>query len=271
MGIRLIATDLDGTIVRSDHRTLSPRTRAAFAAAREAGLVVVAISGRQPYSIGAIVAGTAPDGLTIGSNGSVAVDLRERSILFEELIEVDAQWALATQMLEAFPDARVVSVRDGGNSYVAQHGYVGERDPGAEDARWLVTHRETSLAEVLEVPSVKLVVRDPGTTPEELLAVSRELAVPGVHPTISGAPFLEVARSGVSKASALARVAARLGIDASEVIAFGDNTNDVEMLTWAGTGVAMANATASALAAADEVTLGNDADGVAVVIERLLG
>lgn len=55
------------------------------------------------------------------------------------------------------------------------------------------------------------------------------------------------------------------------MIAFGDNTNDVEMLTWAGTGVAMANATASALAAADEVTLGNDADGVAVVIERLLG
>lgn len=271
MGIRLIATDLDGTILRSDHRTVSDRTKAAFAAAREAGLAVVAISGRQPYSIGAIVADTALDGLTIGSNGSVAVDLRERSILFEELIDVDAQRALATRMLEAFPNARVVSVRDGGNSYVAQHGYVGERDPGADTTRWLVTHRETFLDEVLDAPSVKLVVRDPGATPEELLAVSRELAIPGVHPTISGAPFLEVARSGVSKASALARVAAGLGIDASEVIAFGDNTNDVEMLTWAGTGVAMANATAPALAAADDVTLDNDADGVAVVIERLLG
>ncbi|MFT3876674.1 MAG: HAD-IIB family hydrolase [Propioniciclava sp.] len=271
MAIRLIATDLDGTTVRSDHRTISPRTRAAFAAARDAGIAVVAISGRQPYSIGALVAGTALEGPIIGSNGAVGVDLRDRSLLFEEMIEVDAQRALAERLVDAFPGVRIVSVRDGGNTYVGQYGYVGQRDPGAEHTLWAVDYLEASLDEVLAAPSLKLVISDPEVTPDQLLEVSRSWGIPGVHPTISGAPFLEVAREGVSKASALARLAHGLGIDPGEAVAFGDNTNDVEMLEWAGLGVAMGNATGPALAAADEVTLDNDADGVAVVIERLLG
>ena len=80
MGVRLIATDVDGTLVRSDHRTISPRNRAAFAAARQAGIDVLAISGRQPYSIGAIVAGSPLEGFVVGSNGAVAVDLDYETI-----------------------------------------------------------------------------------------------------------------------------------------------------------------------------------------------
>ena len=72
--MRLIATDVDGTLIRSDH-TLSARTRRAFQAARDAGIRVLAISGRQPYSIGAIVQGTALMGPCVGSNGAVITDL----------------------------------------------------------------------------------------------------------------------------------------------------------------------------------------------------
>lgn len=271
MGVRLIATDVDGTLVLSDHRTISPRTLAAFAAAREAGIEVLAISGRQPYSIGAIVAGSPLEGPVVGSNGAVAVDLATREIYFEELIDLDAQRAMALGMLEAFPRARVVSVRAAGNEYVAQHGYRGEQDPGAENALWPVTHRFADLDEVLAEPSVKLVVRDDAVDPEVMLGIARGLDVPGCHPTTSGAPFLEVGRAGVSKASALVRFCRSRGYDASEVVTFGDNNNDVEMLRWAGLGVAMGNAVPDALEAADEVTLHHEEDGVAVVIERLLG
>lgn len=272
MGVRLIATDVDGTLIRSDH-TFSTRNRAAFAAAKAAGIEVLAISGRQPYSIGAIVADSALEGFVVGSNGAVAVDLVKRHVLFEELIDVDAQRTLTLAMLEEFPDAHVVSVRNAGNEYVAQHGYTGEQDPGAGSALWPVQHRFASLDEVLAEPSLKLVVKHPDrrVAPERLLEVARGLAVPGTHATTSGAPFLEVGRSGVSKATALARFAGDRGIDPSEVVAFGDNLNDVEMLRWAGLGVAMGNAVQGAVEAADQVTLHHDADGVAVVIERLLG
>ena len=75
---------------------------------------------------------------------------------------------------------------------------------------------------------------------------------------------------GVHKAWGLARLCELLGVQSSEVLAFGDATNDAEMLSWAGRSVAMANAEPEALQAADEVTLSNDDDGVAAVIEALL-
>ena len=101
---------------------------------------------------------------------------------------------------------------------------------------------EFPLTEVLSVPSVKLVVRDPAVAPEELLATALELDLPGVAPSTSGAPFLEVASAGVDKGTGLVRIAGALGVRADEVIAFGDNLNDLEMLAWAGHGVAMGNA-----------------------------
>lgn len=270
MGLRLIATDIDGTLIHSVQRTISQRTSAAFAAARAAGVEVVAISGRQPYSIGAVVAGSPLDGPIIGSNGAVSVDLSTREVIFEELIDVDAQREVALGVMEAFPGVRAVSVRKAGNDYVAQHGYTGKH-PGAEKALWAVSQRFADLDEVLAKPSVKMVLHDHTVDPEVLLRFAQRLGVTGCHPTTSGASFLEVGRAGVSKATALARFCAARGIDPADVVAFGDNNNDVEMLAWAGRGVAMGNAVPAALDAADEVTLHHDDDGVAVVVERLLG
>lgn len=161
-----------------------------------------------------------------------------------------------------------MSVRDGGNTYIAQHGYRGQQDPGAENAAWNVVHRWTDVDEVLAEPSVKLVLKHEDAAGGTLRRRTRA-GVEGCQPTISGAEF-EVARAGVTKATGLARVCAHLGIDASEVVAFGDNVNDVEMLTWAGHGVAMGNGRPEAMAAAAEVTASNDDDGVAVIVERLL-
>lgn len=269
MGPRLIATDVDGTLYRSDH-TISARTRQAFSEARDQGIRVLAISGRQPYSIGAIVRGTALDGPAVGANGAVGCDLSSRELLFEETIAVPTQRRLVELMRAEFPGLMAVSVREGGNLYVAQEGYRGLEDPGADEALWPVGHRFETLDEVLAEPSLKLVLRDDEVDPTVLLQAARSFAIPGCHPTTSGAPFLEVGPESVTKATALERLCGLWGIDRSDVVAFGDNLNDVEMLAWAGLGVAMGNAETEAKAAADEVTSGNDEDGVAVVIERLL-
>lgn len=267
---RLIATDLDGTLLASDHVTISPRNRAALALAADAGVRVVALSGRQPYSIAAIVAGTPLEGLAVGSNGSVGMDLATGQVFFEELIGVDEATAFARALLGRFPGVRVTSVRDAGNSYLAQHGYVEDMGVGISPEGWPVVHRFTDLDEVLGAPSVKLVFKDPAVASPTLLEAVRDLGLNGCHATVSGAPFLEVARAGVTKGSALARLCQDLGIAPSDVVAFGDNNNDVEMLAFAGRGVAMANGTPEAKAAADEVTGTADEDGFAQVVERLL-
>ena len=265
--IKLIATDLDGTLLTSDH-TVTPRTLRALAAAREAGLHVVPASGRQPFSIGEVLAGTfLADGVVLGANGAVGYDLGRDAVLFETTLAVEAHTALFHALRERHPGIHCVSVRDGGATFVPQHGYVGMMDP--EDHSRPGDLPEFPLTEVLSVPSVKLVVRDPAVAPEELLATALELDLPGVAPSTSGAPFLEVASAGVDKGTGLVRIAGALGVRADEVIAFGDNLNDLEMLAWAGHGVAMGNALPEVIAVADEVAPTNNDEGIAAVIERL--
>ena len=156
-------------------------------------------------------------------------------------------------------------MRDGGERFVAQHGYAAlatfedhKRDPAEMGSH--------ELEAVLDAASLKLIVRHASLTPRQLLAEVQALKLSGFAVTHSGAPFLEVLAEGVSKAWGLEQLCRRLGIEAAEVLAFGDAPNDAELLTWAGRGVAVANAEPEALTAASEVTLSNDEDGVAVVI-----
>ena len=95
---------------------------------------------------------------------------------------------------------------------------------------------------------------------------------PGVHVSPSGLPWsVELTAPGVHKGSAVAHLCERLGVEQRDVVAFGDGLNDHELLAWAGRGVAMGNAGAETKSIADEVTASSDDDGVAVVVERLLG
>ncbi|WP_338122024.1 HAD family hydrolase [Deinococcus wulumuqiensis] len=110
----------------------------------------------------------------------------------------------------------------------------------------------------------------PHVSPPELLAAVRGLGLGGFHATHSGAAFVEVAAEGLTKAAGLALLCGKLGVAQADTLAFGDAPNDAEMLAWAGRGVAMESAHPEARAAADEVTLSNEEDGVAVVVERVL-
>ena len=244
--MRLIATDLDGTIVRSDG-SISERTRDALAAAEDAGLVVVFVTGRPPRWMKPVSEATGHRGLAVCANGAIVYDLHTERIVQEFPIDVDVARRLVTALRNALPEVVL----------------LGEQGGGAFDL-------EGELTE----PVVKILARHEGMSVDDLHARAHEVIgelAELVTITYGGTEgLMEVSAAGVTKAFGLERLAAEHGVDAADVVAFGDMPNDLPMLTWAGHAVAVANAHPDVVAAADEVTGTNDEDGVAAVIERLL-
>ena len=206
-------------------------------------------------------------GLAVCSNGAVVYDLTAgRALVVHELDPVVLH-DTAEILERALPGMRVAAERAGAvtvtePTFVSEFGYLSPWGDGAEAER-------VPRAEVLGHPATKLLVRHPTLTSAEMAAAAREVLDHTVDITFStGDGLIELAAGGVTKATGLAEVCRRLGVAAEDVVAFGDMPNDVEMLRWAGHGVAMANAHPSALDAADEVTGPNSEDGVAQVLER---
>jgi Cof subfamily protein (haloacid dehalogenase superfamily) len=269
MTLRLIATDLDGTLL-DPSSAVTPRTRAALDAARSRGIHVVPVTARQPIGLRAIAADAAFDGWALCSNGAYAIHLTEGRMLFAEELPAETIRALAEALRASIPGLLFASVREGGETFVAQHGYAEIADL-SDHKRDPKTMGGVPLEQVLAAPSLKFVIRHPELAPSALFETLKDLGLTGFEATLSGAPFVEVMAEGVTKATGLARLCTHLGIDRTEVVAFGDALNDVEMLRWAGRGVAMADAESVVQDAADETTASNAEDGVAQVIERLLG
>lgn len=267
--LRLIATDLDGTLLNSSS-AVSPRTRAALDAARARGIHVVPVTARQPIGLRVIAADAAFDGWALCSNGAYAVHLGDGRMLFAEELPPETIRELAEALRASIPGLLFASVREGGETFVAQHGYA-ELASLSDHKRDPRTMGGVPIDQVLAAPSLKLVIRHPELAPPVLFDTLRSLGLSGFEATLSGAPFVEVMAEGVTKATGLARLCEHLGVARSDVVAFGDALNDVEMLRWAGHGVAMAGAAAVVQDAADEVAATNDDDGVAQVVERMLG
>jgi hydroxymethylpyrimidine pyrophosphatase-like HAD family hydrolase len=138
--------------------------------------------------------------------------------------------------------------------------------------RTIEGRRSGPLADVVAQPAAKLLVRSPANRDSdefvEMVGAALEGLYEATHSSLSG--LVEISASGVTKASGVAWVAARLGVDAEDVVVFGDMPNDIPMLAWAGRAVAVANAHPTVKEVADEVTATNDDDGVAVWLEREL-
>lgn len=160
-------------------------------------------------------------------------------------------------------------------TFAVEHGHKLGQEPGFPAFfAGTVHHHEPAVGRAHELCAealTKLLIHHPGHEAEALAVILRAHVGDRAEVIWSGAPFVEIAPSGVSKAAGLAALCETLGIAAREVIAFGDMPNDLPMLAFAGRGVAVANAHRDVLAAADEITAANDADGVALIIETLLG
>ena len=135
---------------------------------------------------------------------------------------------------------------------------------------WLgADHMVAGRPELLTEPAVKMLARCPELSSDAMIAVLAPVIGDVADLTFSHPRGLvEISPPRVTKATGLAEVAARYGIDAADVVAFGDMPNDLEMLRWAGHGVAMGNAHPVLLDVADEITASNADDGLALVLER---
>lgn len=265
--IRLIASDLDGTLLRDD-KTITERTAETIRTATEAGVFVVAATGRQYPQVPGEVAASGLSHI-VGSNGAIAVELPSRRVLFEELLSPSAIAPIVDFLAAELPEARVSAVRDHGARHAAAPGYAELLSPMERDKHWWHVDTEP-LAAVIGEPTLKLTVRHPRLNAEQLRTFLATSGLTGFHATTSGAPFLEIGGPGVTKATGVARLCALLGVAPQEVLAAGDARNDLELIAWAGVGVAVGNADPITIAAADWVTASNEQDGVALAIETAL-
>ncbi|WP_167751841.1 HAD family hydrolase [Streptomyces sp. H23] len=268
---RLIATDLDGTLLRDD-KSVSPRTVAALAAAEKAGVEVFFVTGRPARWMDVVSAHVHGHGLAICGNGAAVVDLhggpgKHRFVKVRELPRENALDAVRL-LRQAAP----------GTVYAVEQTYGFHQEPAYPKLHMEVPDDLLPAEEILAPggraaaePVLKILAFHPELDPDAFLTLARLALGDRANVTRSSpSALLEISGPDVSKASTLALCCAERGISHEEVVAFGDMPNDVEMLTWAGRSYAMGNAHPDVVAAASGRTVANNDDGVAVVIERML-
>lgn len=256
MQFRLAAIDLDGTLLRRDG-ALSDRTRTALATTP---LEIVIVSARGPRGVGEVADAAGLEGTAIASNGAAIVDLATGRVVRERAIESEVAAALVADIRERLPGVLFGIERD---SFAHEQGFAAWNWTPPADTR------VGDALELLDEPPRKLIVLHLEQALDAVADAVREVVGDRAAVYISGEWVVEISAAGVNKATALAELCAERGIDAAEVIAFGDHQNDVPMLAWAGRGVAVENAHPDAIDVADEVAPSCDDDGVAQVLERI--
>ncbi|PRX58067.1 hypothetical protein B0I32_12452 [Nonomuraea fuscirosea] len=260
---RIVATDLDGTLLTSTG-SVSPRTRQALRAARAAGAEIVFVTARAPRGVQEIAAQAEATGTAICSNGAVVYDLATDEITAISPLDPQAARKVAEALALALPDVGL-AVETGRNVLIeAAYTRRIEHD--------VAFYREVDSVFGVDQPIVKLLALSPSRTADEMYAAVSDTIGDLAEVTYSGLEgLLEISAPGVTKAATLDRLCRERGVGAGDVVAFGDMPNDLAVLLYAGAGYAMANAHEMVLAAAEHRTLSNDEDGVAVVLEDLLG
>ncbi|MFE6744404.1 HAD family hydrolase [Kitasatospora purpeofusca] len=259
---KLVATDLDGTLLSSSE-TVSARTRAALAAATAAGALHIIVTGRSATWARPVFDEIGYRGIAVCGQGAQVYDAGAHKLLTSLTLDRRVA-ALAIEKIEAETGPLAIAANQDGleGDVLAGPGYrlqIGSELPVVE----------VPPSELLAAPISKLYIQHHELGDDALAEAARNAAGDLVGVVMAGAGVVELLPLGLSKATGLAVAARRLGVTAADTIAFGDMPNDVPMFGWARHGVAMANAHRELLAVADEVTLSNDEDGVAAVLERL--
>ncbi len=259
---RLIATDLDGTLLRSDG-TVTARTVAALRAAEDAGAVVVLVTGRPPRWMRPVADAVGHTGIAVCANGAVVYDLHSEAIVQSFPLDLEAARAVVDVVREAIPGVAFAVE-------TAEHGFGHEPTYSTRFDEAEHPPRIGAIESLLDHPPVKLLIRHEELDPDSLLAAARKVAeglAELTHSSTDG--LLEVSATGITKATTLARIAEQRGVRRDEVVAFGDMPNDLPLLGWAGTAYGMRNAHPDVIAAVDRLAPSNDEDGVAQVLEVL--
>ncbi|MGA5426427.1 HAD family hydrolase [Streptomyces koyangensis] len=260
---KLVATDLDGTLLRPDD-TVSERTREALAAATAAGAAHIVVTGRSVAWTRHVLDDLGYGGIAVCGQGAQVYHAGEQRLLTS--LTMDRRLAvLAIEKIETETGPlHLAAARDGLHGEVLiGPGYQVQDGP-------LVSVPSTDRDSLWAEPISKVYLQHPTLDDDELAAAALRIAGDLVGVVMAGPGVVELLPLGLSKATGLSLAARRLGTKGAETIAFGDMPNDIPMFGWAGHGVAMANAHRELKAVADELTTSNAEDGIAVVLERLL-
>ena len=283
--IRLIALDLDGTLLDS-RGELSAGNRAAIAAARERGAAVALVTGRRFRDARPLALELGLDGPVIAHNGALTKHAHSLETVSATLMPADAARAVVRTGRAHGADALVSDDHIGagllvydhislGNTALAKYIEWSRRVVGDTDAAAAV-RRVPSLEGYLDHDPLHIAFSGGCAAMGRLAEIMRAELGASVRLLLTLYPvtdfaLLDVLNPDASKGAGLAAVATEQGLTRDEVMAVGDNFNDLEMLEWAGTGVVMANADASLREDGRfQTTAANDEDGVAAAIERFV-
>ena len=259
---QLVALDVDGTLV-SYADFFDPPTPPVVQAVRravQAGVHIVVATGRSLHSTTPVLDQLElTDGYAVCSNGAVVADVATRTPV--HVVTFDATDPVK-YFAEQIPDA-VLAIEELGVGFRV----TGEFPIGELDGQVTVVSHD----ELLDGPVTRLVVRWPEGDRERLRRVASASGLPSVDYAIGYTAWLDIMPEGVSKASGLATVCEKLGLGRADVMAVGDGHNDMEMLAWAGIGVAMGQAPWDVKGVADKVCESVDDDGVALLLNELFG
>ncbi len=264
---RLVALDIDGTLFANEpstgqvEETISAPVVAAVRRAYDAGAHVVLATGRSTFGITHVwdLLGLPVDGasvLAVASNGSVTFRYPPVEVRTTETFDASE---IVKMLLAEVPNA-AVAVEEVGVGYRINRPFP--------DGEITGSMRLQSVEELVAEPVTRVIIRDPHSSEEEFLELAEKLGLQGTNYFIGWTAWLDIAPDGISKASALEGVAEELGVAQADVLAIGDGRNDIEMLRWAGRGVAMGQAPLEVQEAADDVTETVTRDGVAVELSR---
>lgn len=264
----MVALDIDGTLLTwvegtdEIYEQITPRLHEAVHRVVDAGAHVVLASGRSSHEMTPIadllgLPRAGEDRLwVVASNGAVLTRYPPLEVVHEETFDARP---VVEQVLTEYPRA-LVAVEDRGHGYRVNHLF-----PEGELSGVLV---QTPVAELVASDVNRVVIRDPSASTEEFVELAARLGLHGIEYVVGWTAWLDVTPAGVSKASGLDWVTGQLGLRATDVLAIGDGRNDIEMLRWAGRGVAMGQAVEEVRAAADHVTDPVGQFGAAVELER---
>lgn len=268
---KLVASDVDGTLLNSQDR-VTPRVRDVIVRAVNAGTEVALATGRPHRWIFPVLDQLTVRPVCVTSNGAVLYDSATDRVLRSHVLDPETMGQVLESAQEAFFDVGGVAV---GCERVGQSAFDPEEEMFVISPGFLQTWEEQGFGvlpehEVISQPAAKMILRHEGLTAPEMF----ERIFPFIDPLLAHITYsmndglLEVAAPGVTKALGVSTLAELHGVDQSEVLCLGDMPNDIEMLQWAGLGVAMGNARDSVKDAADFVTATNNEEGLAQVLER---
>ena len=265
---RVIATDLDGTLLRSDG-TISDRTRAALDLAAGHGAHLVAVTARPIRWLDRLVPQLGTRFHVIASNGAACYDLSARSVYDVLPFPAGTLPEVVGVVRRELPTASLAIETPGGLARETVY-QLSPSDPDHSDPGRRIGEIGELVAGLDGEAVLKIVAAERGRVSAEMFTE--------LHPALGGLAhltystnrgLLELGPPNVTKASTLAAWCTARGIRAHEVAAFGEMPNDLPMLAWAGASYAVANANEDVRAAAGNVTSSHDEDGVAAVIEKL--